>query len=256
MMINLRAVRVLLAVVAASAAFGGEVARAQSAVSESQLEVFLGLNQGDLTGLNNGPVVAGSAIMQSITVSAGATLSFDYDFLTNQPPPATNLLSALDPFAFVTQPALTDFADNYYNYPTPMPSAPAQTGFMYNTGYNSFTETFSMAGTYTLGIGVASVTDNTLTSGLLLDNFQLSGGSLVNGSFGTGDFTGWSTIGTTSIVTSNFGISPTNGPYQAFLSTSTVPEPSSTVLLVLGGLGVTVAVRSRKPRTCLRSSTP
>ena len=67
-MINLRAVRVWLAVVAASAMLGGGVARAQSAVPESQLEVFLGLQQGDLTGLNNGPVMNGSAIMQTITV--------------------------------------------------------------------------------------------------------------------------------------------------------------------------------------------
>ena len=107
----------------------------QSPVSESQLETFLGLNpgtglnSGDLTNLGNGPVTSGSAIMQTITVSAGATLTFDYDFLTNAPPAATKLLGAIDPFAFFTPPTLTDFADNY-SYPTPMPSAPPQTGFL------------------------------------------------------------------------------------------------------------------------------
>ena len=88
---------------------------AQSAVPEAQLETFLGLNppiglnSGDLTNLGNGPVTSGSAIMQSITVSAGATLTFDYNFLTNAPPPASNPLGAVDPFGFVTAPTLTQF---------------------------------------------------------------------------------------------------------------------------------------------------
>ncbi len=73
----------------AAVLLGGGDARAQSLVPESQLETFLGLNQGDLTGLNNGPVTSGSAISQTITVSAGATLTFDYNFLTNAPPPGT-----------------------------------------------------------------------------------------------------------------------------------------------------------------------
>jgi hypothetical protein len=252
-MINLHKARAWLAAAAAATVLGGVAARAQSAVPESQLESFLGLQQGDLTGLNNGPVMNGSAIMQSITVSAGASLTFDYDFLTNQPPPATNLLGALNPFAFVTQPALTDFADNYFNYPTPMPTAPPQTGFAYHTGYNSFSETFATAGTYTLGIGVVDVTADSLSSGLLLDNFQLTGGSIANGSFGTGDFTGWSTIGNTSVVTLGFGVDPSNGPYQAFLSTASVPEPSSVVLLVLGGLGATVAFLRRRTWAYSRS---
>ena len=79
-MIGIR-LRGLLAVIAGLAALGGGLARAQSAVPESQLETFLGLQQGDLTGLNNGPVMNGSAIEQTITVPAGATLSFNYDFL-------------------------------------------------------------------------------------------------------------------------------------------------------------------------------
>jgi hypothetical protein len=102
------------------------------------------------------------------------------------------------------------------------------------------------AGTYSIGIGVVDVTDDTLSSGLLLDNFQLTSGSFVNGSFGTGDFSGWSTIGNTSIVTSSFGVEPANGPYQAFLSTASVPEPSSIVLMVVGGLSAAISVRVRK----------
>ncbi len=221
------------------------VAFAQSAVPESQLETFLSLQPGDLTGLNNGPVMNGSAITQTITVSAGATLTFDYNFLTNVPPPATSLLGALDPFAFVTQATLTDFVDNYTSYPVTMPAAPAQTGFLYQSGYNSFSETFMTAGTYTLGIGVVDVTSDSLSSGLLIDNFQLTSGTLTNGDFGTGSFSGWSTIGNTGIVTSSFGINPTSGSYQAFLSTGSVPEPSSAVMIAIGAAGVALAVGRR-----------
>ncbi len=229
---------------------GGE-AGAQSPVTESQLETALGLNQSDLTGLNNGPATSGSAISQSITVSAGATLTFDYNFLTNAPPPGTGpggLLGALDPFAFITSPTLTDFVDNYYNYPVPMAAAPTGTGFLYQSGYNSFSETFANAGTYTLGIGVANVTTDSYSSALLVDNFALTGGTLNNPMFATGDFTGWSTVGNASVVMSSFGIPPTNGTYEGLISTASVPEPSALVLLATGLIGAAVVVRRRVSR--------
>jgi hypothetical protein len=219
-------------------------AQAQSTVPESQLETFLGLSQGALAGLNNGPVMNGSAIMQTITIGAGGgTLAFNYDFLTNSPSPASDPLAALNPFAFTTQSSLTDFADNFSS----LTAAPPQTGFLYQTGYQSFSVNLT-PGTYSWGIGVTDVTTDQFSSGLLLSDISLTSGTIVNGSFGTGDFTGWSTIGNTSVVTSDFGVSPTDGPFQAFLSTASVPEPSSTVLLVLGGLGVTIAYHFRKPR--------
>jgi hypothetical protein len=243
-----------LAPLIAFALLGGGIARAQSPVSETQLESFLGLStpsglsSGALTNLGYGPVTSGSAIMQTITVSAGATLTFDYDFLTNAPPPATNPLSALDPFGFITSPTLTDFVDNFHGYPTTLPSAPSSTGFLYQTGYNSFSETFATAGTYSLGIGVANVTTDAYSSGLLVDNFSLTGGIITNGSFATGDFSGWSTIGNTSIQASAFGISPTNGNDQALISTASVPEPSAIVLLATGVLGAAVAIRRHRAK--------
>jgi hypothetical protein len=243
-MIDFRSVKVWLATIAASVFLCGGVARAGSAVPESRLETFLGLSQGALSGLNNGPVMNGSAIMQTITVgSGGGTLAFNYDFLTNAPSPASNPLAALNPFAFTTQSSLTDFADNF----SMLSAAPFQTGFLFQTGYQPFSVNLA-PGTYSWGIGVVDVTTDQFSSGLLLSDISLTSGTIVNGSFGTGDFTGWSTIGNTSVVTSAFGIGSTNGPFQAFISTASVPEPSSTVLLVLGGLGVTVAFRFLKPK--------
>ncbi|MEH1935564.1 MAG: hypothetical protein V7L14_18065 [Nostoc sp.] len=43
--------------------------------------------------------------------------------------------------------------------------------------------------------------------------------TLVNGSFETGNFTGWSTLGSTSIETATFNSEPTDGTSQALLST-------------------------------------
>jgi hypothetical protein len=237
----------LLAIIA-SVLMGGGVARAQFAVPEAPLDTFLGLNPpsgfntGALTNLGNGPVMNGSAIMQTITVSAGTTLTFDYNFLTNAPPPITNPLGALDPFAFVTQPTLTDFVDNFYGYPTPMTPAPASTGFLYQTGTMSFSETFATAGTYNFGVGVVDVTTDQYSSALTVTNFALSAGSFTNGSFSTGDFSGWSTIGNTSVVAAPAGLDGN----QALISTASVPEPSSIVLLIMGGLGAAVVIRKAK----------
>ncbi|WP_165223043.1 PEP-CTERM sorting domain-containing protein [Aquisphaera insulae] len=220
---------------------GAGEARAQSSVPESSLEVFLGLQDGDLSGLGNGPVMNGSALMTTITVSAGTTLSFDYNFLTDEP--MTSPLDAVNDFGFLTAPGLASLADTF------SPLVPWGSGFLRETGYRTFSETFAVAGTYTLGIGVVNVVDEMNNSALLLDNFRLSSGSLANGSFETGDFDGFATIGNASVVMSAFGTGPTNGRYQALLTTAAVPEPSSIVLLALGGTaGAGAFLRRRKAR--------
>jgi hypothetical protein len=145
------------------------------------------------------------------------------------------------------QPSLTDFADNF----STLTAAPSQTGFLHQTGYQTFSANLA-PGTYSWGIGVVDVTTDQFSSGLLLSGVSLTPGIIVNGSFGTGDFTGWSTIGNTSVVTSDFGISSTNGPFQALMTTASVPEPSSTILLILGGIGVTCASVTRNRRASSR----
>ena len=89
-------------------------------------------------------------------------LSFSYDFLTNAPSPASNPLGALDPFAFNTQPVLTDIADNF----STLTAAPSQTGFLYQTGFQTYSVNLA-PGTYNWGVGVVNVTTNQFTSGLL-----------------------------------------------------------------------------------------
>ena len=193
-----------------------------------------GCSKAILTGLNNGPVMNGSAIEQTITVPAGATLSFNYAFLTNEP--VTLSAGRGQPVCIRDEPEPgQDFADTF----SPLVSSPHRSHSGGWTGYDSFSETFATAGTYTLGIGVANVTDKhvyfrvyySTTSSCpadsiaamealrrkrlywLVDNRQRRRPDVL--------FT---------------GIAPPDGKYQAFLSTASVPEPSSVVLLTLGGL--------------------
>ncbi|HEC28894.1 MAG TPA: DUF4347 domain-containing protein, partial [Gammaproteobacteria bacterium] len=145
------------------------------------LESFFGLNQGDLsimhdrfddTLLNNsqtGQATEGVGIKQTITVAAGDTISFDWNFLTNE-----GAGSSYRDYAFVVLGDLTDggrvLAD------TTSVLVTSATGFSNETGYqtlaNQFTHTFTKAGTYILGIGVVNLRDGTADSGLLIDNLQ------------------------------------------------------------------------------------
>jgi hypothetical protein len=58
--------------------------------------------------------------------------------------------------------------------------------------------------------------------------------TLINGGFETGDFTGWTTLGETSIETSAFGSGPTQGTSQASLSTEGAAFAGSIIEEFLG----------------------
>jgi hypothetical protein len=64
---------------------------------------------------------------------------------------------------------------------------------------------------------------------------QPASAQLVNGGFETGNFTGWATTGNASIQTSAFGSGPTEGTFEALLSTDdpTVPDFSLEAFLGL-----------------------
>ncbi len=55
----------------------------------------------------------------------------------------------------------------------------------------------------------------------------------INGGFETSDFTGYDTIGDTSVQTSDFGSGPTEGTYQGFLSNAS-GVPASDLETFLG----------------------
>lgn len=58
--------------------------------------------------------------------------------------------------------------------------------------------------------------------------------TILNGGFETGNFSGWTTLGETSIETKTFGSNPTEGNYQAFLSTGNKTFSGSIIEEFLG----------------------
>jgi subtilisin family serine protease/subtilisin-like proprotein convertase family protein/uncharacterized protein (DUF2141 family) len=134
-------------------------------MSDADLETFLGLSQGSLDGLGNGDATEGSAIKQTIAVQAGDTLTFDWDFLTNE-----GMSSYFNDFAFVSVAPETSstLASTY----SPLVTSP-NPSFFQHTGFDSFSYTFTTGGTYTIGVGVVDVGDTVVDSGLLVDNFSL-----------------------------------------------------------------------------------
>jgi hypothetical protein len=147
----------------------------------SIIEEFLGLEIGSLTNFGipldpfrlpngdpfpGGIATQGSAIRQTFTAEAGDILTFDWNFLTNEPA----LFPALNDFSFVSISSLSALASTTFP-----PAAPfSMTQFFQETGFQPFSFTIPTTGTYTLGIGVTDWRDSTIDSGLLVDNVNLT----------------------------------------------------------------------------------
>ncbi|MBI1922834.1 PEP-CTERM sorting domain-containing protein [Candidatus Poribacteria bacterium] len=131
----------------------------------SKNETFLGLPAGTLSALGNGTVIEGSVVGQVISVTAGNILSFDYNFLTNEPIQGERA----NDFAFFTLgSSVFKLADTFAAF-VPA-SGPA---FILQTGYRSFSITIPTSGTFMLGFGVLDVDDPLVRSGLLVDNVRV-----------------------------------------------------------------------------------
>ncbi|NEQ87958.1 MAG: PEP-CTERM sorting domain-containing protein [Moorea sp. SIO2I5] len=162
-------------------------------VPVSDLETFLGLTAGSLATIPNLPNVGtpteGSAIQQTFTAHAGDVLSFDWNFLTNE---STSSFTpeVFNDFSFVSIAKMVDgLADT--NSPLFITSL---TRFFQETGFQSFSYTFETSGSFSLGIGVFDEDDTAFSSGLLIDNIELTSvpepasilGLLALGALGTG----------------------------------------------------------------------
>lgn len=128
------------------------------------LEEFLGLPFGSLDPDPNNLAIAteGSALKQIFTVRAGDLLTLDWNFLTND--------STYEDYAFIVLNSLSELA----NTKDATDFANLSTGFNKETGFKTFSYTFTTAGAYTLGLGVVDVEDTDSTSALLVDNVRLT----------------------------------------------------------------------------------
>jgi len=150
---------------------------AGAAFAGSIIEEFLGLEIGSLDKLGTsldvipfpgGIATQGSAIRQTFTANSGDILTFDWNFLTNEPA----LFPALNDFSFVSISSLQDLAGALDQRFQPVISP--MTRFFQETGFQPFSFTIPTTGTYTLGIGVTDWRDTTKDSVLLVDNVNLT----------------------------------------------------------------------------------
>ena len=132
-----------------------------------ELSNFLNVNVLNLTAL--GDVFEGSALKTTLNVNAGDVLTFDWNFLTDSMNGDERGL--YNDFAFVTiSGTVYKLADTF----SPFVGILTDTNFENQTGYKTFSYSFTSAGTYILGVGVVDVGDGSSDSGLLVDNVVLS----------------------------------------------------------------------------------
>jgi len=147
-----------------------------NAASAVNLASFFGFTVGTM---NNGAGVnatEGSGFKESFSFTAGDTVSFNYDFMTQEPPTG----GAKD-FAFVV---LLNSLNQVVQYSVISNYAAATFGttgagnpFGSETHYQSFQLTIPTTGTYTLGFGVVdtgNAATDTNPSALLVDNVQVT----------------------------------------------------------------------------------
>lgn len=128
------------------------------------LNSALGLSATALDGLKRagdvGDVGAGSAIAQSFTANAGDTVSFSFNFLTDESANANG-----NDFAFVLFDGTLTLLSNTFS-----PLQATSSVFTNETGYKDFTLSIGSSGTHSLAFGVVDVNDALGASALLIDN--------------------------------------------------------------------------------------
>lgn len=133
--------------------------------SVANLAAFLQVSQADINAVAPN-AFNGSAIRQTINVSAGDTLEFEYNFMTTEGSAVDAAFISLGP----TGAPPTLFVAN-----TNSPSTNDPVGiFPRQTGYKDFSHSFAVGGSYVLGIVVVNATDAVGQSGLLIDNVRVA----------------------------------------------------------------------------------
>src|SRR5579871_1907070 len=143
-------------------------------VSPTALETFLGLNSGSLNAIASAAIAGdvvddGSAFKQTLVVTSTSRLSFDWNFLTNE-----TLAPINNDYGFYTLGSMvTELADAQNSLFFAVPGG-IDAPYVAETGWSTVSMTLA-PGTYTLGFGAVNINDNTVSSGLLVDNVTLTG---------------------------------------------------------------------------------
>lgn len=120
------------------------------------IEDFIGVAMGTLNVQDNF-AFEGSVLKQTFNVNAGDTLTFNWNFFTNE---ASNGAD----YAFVSiNGTLTQLA-------APADAINSSLPYAYTSGFQTFSQTFNAASSVTLAFGVVDVNDYNVTSALWFDN--------------------------------------------------------------------------------------
>lgn len=128
----------------------------------------LGVPGSAIAGLGTGTPVNGTALSQTVTVPAGAVLTYDWNFLSDE----LNESATFNDFAFFTVSGAAYLLASRNSSTWDLVSPPA--GFDGQTDWATGTYTFAAAGTYTFGFGVLNVGDSGHNSALLLDGVAIA----------------------------------------------------------------------------------
>jgi hypothetical protein len=121
----------------------------------------------DILTLGAGTPTVGSGLSQDVTVAAGDTLTFDWNFLTDE----LDESATFNDFAFFSIAGVPFLLASRNSSTFNIVSPPA--GFDGQTGWMTQSYTFTAGGTYKLGFGVFNVGDTGHDSVLLLDAVTL-----------------------------------------------------------------------------------
>ena len=154
--------------------------------SNDDLEAFLGVSSTAIDSITNGNPTNGSAIKTTLALDAGDIVQFDWAFST------TDIDPFFDNSFFLTlNGGLQQLADV------------GTVGDFGDSGWQTESFTVTTAGVYDIGFGVVNVEDSGVDSVLSIDNINIiNKPASTNLDFESGDFAGWQTIGTASVVSS------------------------------------------------------
>ncbi len=154
-----------------------------SSITVGPLEAFLGVSSGSLNALTPpNAVTVGSAIRQTISVAAGDTLSFDWNFLTDEPvlvedEPGVLVPNPFRDFCFVT---IGSEATMLADMDSTALTEGSQTAFDRETGLQSFARTFTAPAMVTIGLGAVNQLNTLFDSALLIDCVEVTPGTTDN----------------------------------------------------------------------------
>lgn len=140
------------------------------AATAPSVVTFLGVPGASIVGMGAGTPTTGSAISQDLVVSAGAVLTFDWNFLTDE----HNEGIAFNDFAVYTIGNAAYFLASRNSTFMTLNTVSAPPGFDGQTNWATQSHTFSVGGTYKLGFAIFNVGDAGHNSVLLVDAVTLS----------------------------------------------------------------------------------